>query len=68
MLTFFPLIFRFKIFSGWFHGENDRQRYAKYCAIYLYSEGLPLQRQKRFTFYLNKVKHHSHGFEDSNMI
>ena len=33
-----------------------------------YCEGLSLRGQKRFKFYLNKVKRHSHGFEDSNII
>ena len=29
----------------------------------LYHEGPPLGRQKRLKFFLNKVWHHSHGFE-----
>ena len=34
----------------------------------LYREGLPLRRQKGFKFYLRKVRHLSHVFEDSNMM
>ena len=29
-------------FSGWFHGENDKQRFAKYFPIYFISRRLAI--------------------------
>jgi hypothetical protein len=33
-------------FSGWFHGENDRQRYAEYFAIYFILQRLAITEEE----------------------
>ena len=32
----------------WFHGENDRPRYAKYFAIYFISQSLAITEAEEF--------------------
>ena len=46
--SFLLIIVKTRVFSVWFHGENDIQKYSKYFAIYFISRSLAITEAEEF--------------------